>query len=505
MVRNGKYYIGPQPSDDDFKSLFARLSSAGAGRPVDDNGQPIGPWTPNLLAEEIAQLDPAGTGVDPRTVQLWFQENDKGISAQNIRWLAKVFGCGDPDASSKWQVELSAAQARLSAKRRRQDDKCYAGAPVPAKQGFSMARLSESLFDGRRSLNLPIVVWSSASIFWFLSYIFGIHSITYSPIEGLNKQVGFFWSPSWIIGEMLLLPFVLIIVSELLAFWKDRRPDSLGDSWASKIESYRVSYWAIFLICFVAIFAVQWAGVYLLAFIQGAAANGMVDWLLVSIERPEVVSRTATIYISALAFLYSGMIYWFYFIGLLLLFTIASDFNDTFTAPDHQGGENSPIIITTGTIITLGVFRATVFGILLATTIKLNAAYLITDAETIMGWLVNDTLFSLGRSGDGWHWLNQSPSPFFTSFLLLAITCVVFFTCLVFIFKVIGEYPASETACIKVSSLKMACVVIFLAANYLLIGKFYGFSLLLGVAVLLAVYSLFRAGAGVAWQSANSE
>jgi len=65
--------------------------------------------------------------------------------------------------------------------------------------------------------------------------------------------------------------------------------------------------------------------------------------------------------------------------------------------------------------------------------------------------------------------------------------------------------PSSNFYQTRDTTLKMACVVIFLAANYLLIGKFYGFSLLLGVAVLLAVYSLFRAGAGVAWQSANSE
>src|SRR5690606_19290752 len=77
-----------------------------------------GPWTPELLAEAISQIDSNRIGVDLRTVQLWFQENDKGISIANIRWLARVFGCDDPVATGEWQVELSAAQSRLTAKRR---------------------------------------------------------------------------------------------------------------------------------------------------------------------------------------------------------------------------------------------------------------------------------------------------------------------------------------------------------------------------------------------------
>src|SRR5690606_21625078 len=93
-------------------------AAAGAGRPLGKDGFPAGPWTPGLLAEAVSQIDSHRIGIDLRTVQLWFQENDKGISTGNIRWLARVFGCDDPVATSEWQVELSAAQSRLSAKRR---------------------------------------------------------------------------------------------------------------------------------------------------------------------------------------------------------------------------------------------------------------------------------------------------------------------------------------------------------------------------------------------------
>src|SRR5690606_22169169 len=108
----------PQRDGSDFKELFKRLAAAGAGRPLGKDGFPAGSWTPELLGEAISQIDSNRVGVDLRTVQLWFQENEQGISAANIRWLARIFGCDDPVATSEWQMELSAAQSRLSAKRR---------------------------------------------------------------------------------------------------------------------------------------------------------------------------------------------------------------------------------------------------------------------------------------------------------------------------------------------------------------------------------------------------
>ena len=118
MEKNGKFFVSPPGEESNFKDLFKRLARCGAGRPVDENGLPLGPWTPELLADEISTLDANNSGVDLRTVQLWFQDNLRGVSSTNIRWLARVFGCGDPEATSNWQAELSAAQARLVADRR---------------------------------------------------------------------------------------------------------------------------------------------------------------------------------------------------------------------------------------------------------------------------------------------------------------------------------------------------------------------------------------------------
>ena len=55
LIKNGKYFVPPE-GDDDFKALFKRVAAAGGGRPVDEDGFPQGPWTPQLLAEAITKL-----------------------------------------------------------------------------------------------------------------------------------------------------------------------------------------------------------------------------------------------------------------------------------------------------------------------------------------------------------------------------------------------------------------------------------------------------------------
>ena len=98
MKKNGKFFLPPPDDGKDLKELFQFLVQSGAGRALGEDGFAKGPWTPELLATTISELETNDQGIDLRTVQLWFQDNDKGISTENITSLARIFGCGDRTA-----------------------------------------------------------------------------------------------------------------------------------------------------------------------------------------------------------------------------------------------------------------------------------------------------------------------------------------------------------------------------------------------------------------------
>ncbi len=483
----------------------------GAGRPVDGAGEVVGLWTPEKLAEAISQLDGNQAGVELRTVQLWFQDNDKGISSDNILWLAKIFGCGDPDATTEWRKALFSANALLISNRRKQSKQQSEDSQPVAKGGAraadpisrGLALRSEAMFHGRSSLNLPIAIWASLALLWLLTYVFGVHSVTYSPVEGVEKQVGFSWSPAWVIGEPIFLPILLILVTELLSFWKEggrslihpsiSRQSHLA-SWALKVQSFSASFRAILFICVALIFAVQWAGVYLRPLLSDAADISMVDWITVGLVRPDALSVAEAVLMSLLGFLYSGMLYWFYFVGFLLIYAVASDFVDLCqdtTRDDKDMLHNQ--VRDVGAQIISTAFKGTLAGIMIAVTLKLNAAYLISDSETIVGWLLNDLLFVLGRREESWGWINDAPSPFLTSFLLAFVTAFVFFVCLLQVFRAMS--PSFLTPQLRRRArlvvMRMCGVVVLLTISFLLIGQFKGFSILLFVGVAVAFTSFF--------------
>lgn len=520
MIYKGKYLVPPSRGEQDFKQLFKRLASAGAGRPVDEHGIPKGAWTPELLARAISEITNNPDGVDTRTVQHWFQENDKGISADNIQHLARIFGADEPMAVSAWQAELTEANWRLAMRRkenRRADKKAHVDVTSSQQQvlaeghshdepfglremrtGTGLIGIVDRMFSDSGTLNLPIAIWSGSGLLWFLTYIIGIHSITYSPLPGLVKQVGYFWSVSWNIGEMLILPVFLLLVVRQLHYWKAvGRPMLMGRDgtfcWIEKLRCFRASLWVIAVVCAVAVFLLQWVGVYLLPLLNAGKIINMVDWALVAKFRADIVSTDEAIGVSLVGFLYSGFIYWLYFNGVLLLYVMADDFN----AVSSERGLATQAV---GATVVEGIayrlvyatFAGCILGIFIAVFLKLNAAYLVSSAPTMTAWLLNDAAGWNLHADERWTWLRGSPSPFFTSFLLLFISCFVFLASIVLIlsgcFRMIGAVQAF--ASLRAKSLKMALVVVLLAASYLMIGQFHGFSLFLAVGTAAAIAAL---------------
>jgi hypothetical protein len=235
MIRNGKFFVAPQRTDENFKQLFARLAAAGAGRPTDNQGFADGSWTPETLADAISAIDGNREGVELRSVQVWFQDNDNGISDPNLRWLARIFGCGDPEATSAWQTELKAAKERLACQRRekRKSKTTNGSAVMPAvistpgvsqtieiaagdlrnterassgSKRVTLAERCERLLSGATSVNLQIAYWMVFCVLALMNYVLGTLSVTYVPQEGLVKQVGFIWAPTLTVLPLVALP-----------------------------------------------------------------------------------------------------------------------------------------------------------------------------------------------------------------------------------------------------------------------------------------------------------
>ncbi|MER8823718.1 hypothetical protein [Mesorhizobium sp. M0809] len=523
MFRNGKLFLPPPRDGSDFKELFKRLAAAGAGRLLDKDGFPAGPWTPELLAEAISLIDSNRVGVDLRTVQLWFQENEKGISTANIRWLARIFGCGDPVATSEWQIELSEAQSRLSAKRREWkragssvaqetatiDDETDSPVeltldtdPKGPSRRFSLARKSEAIFSRGSPLNLPASVFAGVTALGFLSYLTGIHSVTYGRADGVVKQVGFLWTANWTFVFMVFLPLFFAFVTELVTFWKDEgRPKLVaqGDKmesdndWARTVQASSYSYWAVFLICVVFAGLFQWIGVSLIPLFKGGG-NYATDWGSLAIVRPEVISVPEAVVFTGLAYLYMCLCFYLFFVGLILLYTVIHDlWRIGETASYRLEVDYQHELHEASLRVMRAIFRCTVLGLLIAIVMKLQSAYLTSRGENIVAWLVGDMSSAFYARNDVSAEISYRRPTHYSSLLIAISTCVVF---------LYGSIRIGVECRFCMPLWRMSAIVAVLVAGYLLIDAFAGFSILLGVGVLLAIYGLFDPGLG-RWQASK--
>lgn len=515
MIKKGKYFVAPQNDGSNFKALFKKLTASGAGRPVGADGFPPGPWTPDLLASAISEIDGNKSGIELRTVQLWFQENDRGISAVNIRWLARVFGCDDPSATADWQVVLSAA---LSAQRRQKRMKPPSdergemmpeaeSLPVPTPmpppapregdQGrsrgrgkFLLARASEALFSRGSPLDLPASVFAGAVALGFLSFIIGAHNVSYD-LGGIQKQVGYMWAPNWTVLFLVFLPLFMGFVVDTLLFWKREGRqimiEHIGSTesvkpWMHHVEASSYTFWVVFLICSAFAGVIQWVGVRLGPLLSGDN-DYAIDWGTVALLRPDKVSVPESIMFTALTYTYMSVCFYALFVGLILLYKIINDFvklSSGMTALEREvsvsDGRSLPKVIIGG------VFRCTILVILTATAMKMQDRYLASDAPSIFVWMMRDIHDVMNIQNHKGSYIDASFPNHFSSLVVMLAMCFVF---------VYGIFRFRLHSTDRVLVGKMAFVGSVLCATYFLLSSFVGWVLLLGIASIISVYALF--------------
>ncbi|WP_247997932.1 RcgA family putative transporter [Brucella tritici] len=505
MIKNGKFFFVPPNDGSDFKELFKRIVAAGAGRPLGSDGHTAGPWTPELLAEAITHVDPKRIGVDLRTVQLWFQENEKGISTTNIGLLARVLSCGDRVATSEWSMELSAAHSRLVAKRREQKKTETAEPSEPAQvealiatsdsasdndgKRWNLTRWSEKLFVEGSPLNLSASVFAGMSALGFISYIIGIHNVTFTRSDGVIKQVGFLSAANWTLVFMVFLPVFLAFVSELVHSWKheerrrlfDGAPEDSDRAWRHIIDASSGSFWAVFLICLLFAGVFQWIGVCLVPLIDGGG-NYATDWGTIAIVRPEIVTRPAAIIFTAFAYLYMSLSFYLFFAGLILIYSVINDLSRIREAAKLQTNPGWSNPSETDFWVMRWVFRCTVLGLLIATVMKLQSSYLASNGTSVVAWVISDLSSILYERPEAQSRFSYRMPTHYSS-LLIAIS-----TSFVFLYGVIRAGAGSH---FKVSLWKMTAVVGLLFASYLSIDAFSGFTVLMFAGLLIAIYGLF--------------
>lgn len=517
--------------------LFARLAAEGAGRPVDRQGFADGPWTPETLAEAVSSLEGNEKGIELRAVQTWFQDNDNGISNDNIRWLARIFGCNDPEEASKWQAELKASKDRLTNQRRdkKRRDGSFEGAETeplslvipqvsqpsnymvstsaPAKtdegqrRAKSLPEKCEWMLSGSGSMNLLIAYWLVFCGLGLLNYVLNMLSVTYSPVGGLDKQVGFIWAPTLTVLPLVALPAFIFYVSDLNTYWKRvgrfkcTADDVISinsesnEAWYAKVNDFSFSFWAIASFCFLFVFGFQWAGIYMPAYLSGDTNGVQIDRYLVALVRPEVISVGEAMALSFIGYLYTASYIAIFMFGLLFLVIVVLDYHDLCTTADLEGSTaDTNQIRKEGQKIVWGGFRIAVFALWLASLVKLQITYLSSDGPDFVTWLRTDALSVFGATSIRNGWLENTSISHFTTFLMMVVTVTIFVVCALKIQTVFErlfvydqDYPFSRD---QLAIVKMLAVIGLLSFNLVLVGRFTGFSLLVAASTLASLHVL---------------
>ena len=346
--------------------------------------------------------------------------------------------------------------------------------------------MDRKLFSGS-PLDLPTAVFAGAVALGLSSYILGIHNLTIANADGHLKQHGFMWAPNWTLLFMVLMPLYFVFVIDLVVFWKNEKRQKLlagagreesKNGWTHRVEGSRYTYWSVLIICvgFAGVF--QWVGVRLVP-LTGGGGDYATDWGTLALIRPDVISVQQAIAFTGLAYLYMSLCFYLFFAGLILLYTLVYDVWEIGSQSDIASQIEEEIKLK----VLRGIFRCTLLGVLAAICMKLQSSYVSSSATSIVDFLVWDMTTAF-KGGDGITDKTTFRSPtHYTSLVVALAACIPF----LYVTVRIGNNSS-----LHYRWQNMAMVVALLVLSYLLTGTSTGFSILLCLGLLTAIYGLFN-------------
>ncbi len=340
-----------------------------------------------------------------------------------------------------------------------------------------------------------------------MNYVLGTLSVTYSPQEGLDKQVGFIWAPTLTILPLIVLPTFIFFISNLNTYWRRvGRSKCISDramsinsksnaAWYARVNDFSFSFWAIVLFCFLFVFGFQWAGIYLPAYLSGDTNGVQIDRYLVTLDRPDVISTPQAMILSAVGYMYTASYIVIFMLGLLFCLIITLDYEDICTTSELESAAiDRSQVRHEGKKIVWAVFRVVVFALWLAILVKLQITYLQTDSKNFVSWLRTDAAAVLDASVTPNGWLENSSISHFTTFMMMVVSVTIFFVCALKMNRIFKKMALNDSDHLftrdKLVITSMFMLIILLSVNLVLVGRINGFSLVLAASAVASVYVL---------------
>ena len=473
----------------DISEVLQYIVENGVGKPTQNPIQSHGRWTPNELAEAIELADRSGKSIDVRTIQNWLHpSNQKGIGPTNIIRLSNVLGRGDPTITRLWRTKLHVANAALKKQPKRS----------PSTTGFvgKVATVTDAILGSAYPANLITIVWSLYFALGLAVCFYHAHTVTYSPSEGVIKQVGFLWAAHWVILPNIVVPLLISTLGTLIHGWKAQmRPLLHLDtrlerrSWSETVEHHGISFVIIGTICFSFVFCYQWLGAASRYIWTGQIGHYAADWAVLSSIRPDLITPEVSTFLSMAAYFYTGIYIFILLGGLLFSHIIAGDFSNITRDFKHMvDQEKQNAALNAGFSLCKSFLRFGLLGLWLAILNRIHFKYITSTSPDVLSWLKNDavSVFSYqGASFDGVQYIHLN---FYTTFIMVMV--ITFFTAAAIASTMksmvtIIEKQASGSDLQKHKKNLVYILVLYsgsfltVAASMFIIGEFTGFSLYL--------------------------